>query len=277
MTFVDQGVIALDDDIARWLPEFAGSNPPITARQLLDAHVGGARTTRARTTAPRSRRASARSRRRRASSPPGSSFSYGNSPFLVVGRLIEVLGESRLRHRRAATHHGSARHGRHSLARCAGGCEPRVRREVTVDDYGKFLDMILHDGVANGTRVLSSDAVAQMITDQVSHYDTSQRLLRRHHGDPALRPRLLARRPGLSLAQTAVVSGNGGKGFYPWVDFTTRDLGHRRRAGRTRRAVGGPGVTTGRGRSAHGRSPVNRGAGASGHESNPGGPRCTTS
>ena len=23
---------------------------------------------------------------------PGSSFSYGNSPFLVVGRLIEVLG-----------------------------------------------------------------------------------------------------------------------------------------------------------------------------------------
>jgi len=40
LTFVDQGVIGLDDNISRWLPEFAGSNPPITARQLLD-HTSG--------------------------------------------------------------------------------------------------------------------------------------------------------------------------------------------------------------------------------------------
>ncbi len=40
MTFVDRGVIRLDDDISKWLPEFAGSNPPITTRQLLD-HTSG--------------------------------------------------------------------------------------------------------------------------------------------------------------------------------------------------------------------------------------------
>jgi len=40
MTFVDRGAIQLDDDIAKWLPEFTGSRPPITARQLLD-HTSG--------------------------------------------------------------------------------------------------------------------------------------------------------------------------------------------------------------------------------------------
>src|SRR5262249_32099192 len=40
LTFVDRGAIALDDDIGRWLPEFAGSSQPITARQLLD-HTSG--------------------------------------------------------------------------------------------------------------------------------------------------------------------------------------------------------------------------------------------
>ena len=40
MTFVDRGAIGLDDDISTWLPEFAGSHPPITARQLLD-HTSG--------------------------------------------------------------------------------------------------------------------------------------------------------------------------------------------------------------------------------------------
>ncbi len=40
MTFVDRRVIGLDDDIAKWLPEFTGSSPPITVRQLLD-HTSG--------------------------------------------------------------------------------------------------------------------------------------------------------------------------------------------------------------------------------------------
>ena len=118
---------------------------------------------------------------------------------------------------------------------------PAFGASVTVDDYGKFLDMILHGGVSNGTRVLSSDAVAQMISDQVSHYDTSHDFSVGITGIP---------RYGLGCwpdvqdpsHRTAVVSGNGGKGFYPWVDSHDRDVGHRRRAGRTRRAGGSPGV-----------------------------------
>ena len=40
MTFVDGRAVGLDDDIARWLPEFAGSTPPITPRMLMD-HTSG--------------------------------------------------------------------------------------------------------------------------------------------------------------------------------------------------------------------------------------------
>src|SRR4051794_26866037 len=42
LTFVDAGAMSLDDDIARWLPEFGASSPPITARELLD-HTSGVR------------------------------------------------------------------------------------------------------------------------------------------------------------------------------------------------------------------------------------------
>jgi CubicO group peptidase (beta-lactamase class C family) len=91
MTFVDAGALGLDDDIATWLPEFGGSAPPITVRQLLD-HTSGVRdnpcqgngtplATCVQTIAKAPREFAA-----------GSRFAYGNSPFLVVGRLIEVLG-----------------------------------------------------------------------------------------------------------------------------------------------------------------------------------------
>ncbi|MET0920140.1 MAG: serine hydrolase [Acidimicrobiia bacterium] len=91
MTFVAQRAIALDDDIARWFPEFAGSSPPITARQLLD-HTSGVHDNpcqsdgTALATCVRTLAASPREL------PAGAALSYGNSPFLVVGRTWGVLG-----------------------------------------------------------------------------------------------------------------------------------------------------------------------------------------
>ena len=50
---------------------------------------------------------------------------------------------------------------------------PAFGVQITVDDYSRLLDMLLHDGVAHGTRVLSSSAVAEIVTNQVSAYDTT--------------------------------------------------------------------------------------------------------
>ena len=223
MTFVDQGAIGLDDDIAQWLPEFDGSNPPITARQLLDhtsgvhdnpcQNEGNALAACVMTLASSSREF-----------PAGSSFSYGNAPFLVVGRLVEVLGDSDF----AAVVHqrltGPLGMDDTTWPGVPAAANPAFGVSITVDDYGKFLDMILHDGAANGVRVLSPDAVAQMISNQVSHYDTTHDFSVGITGIP---------RYGLGCwpdvvtdsMKTAVVSGNGGKGLYPWVDFTTRTWG----------------------------------------------------
>jgi serine-type D-Ala-D-Ala carboxypeptidase len=223
MTFVDQGAIGLDDDISRWLPEFSGSSPPITARQLLD-HTSGIHDNPCQSDGS----ALATCVRTLASSPrefaAGSKFSYGNSPFLVVGRLVEQLG-----------HADFATVVRQRLTAPLGmdnttwpgapaAANPAFGATITVDDYGKFLDMILHDGVSNATRVLSSDAVHQMLTNQVSDYDTSHDYSVGITGIP---------RYGLGCwldvedgsGTAAVVSGNGGKGLYPWVDFTTHTWG----------------------------------------------------
>jgi CubicO group peptidase (beta-lactamase class C family) len=223
MTFVDQGVIALDDDISQWLPEFAGSNPPITARQLL-THTSGVRDNPCQDDGT----PLATCVRRLASSArefvPGSSFSYGNSPFLVVGRLIEVLGANDFATVVQQRVTGPLGMDATTWPGAPAGANPAFGATVTVDDYGKFLDMILHGGTSNGTRVLSSDAVAQMIADQVSRYDTSHDYSVGITGIP---------RYGLGCwpdvqnpsHRTEVVSGNGGKGFYPWVDLTTETWG----------------------------------------------------
>ena len=227
MTFVDRGAIGLDDNIARWLPEFAAQDPPITPRQLLDhtsgvhdnpCQDGGALAACVRTLASSPREFAA-----------GTAFSYGNAPFLVVGRLIEELGGADFAtvvHERLTGPLGmddTTWPGAPAAANGAFGVS------VTVDDYGKFVAMILHDGVANdgvgnGTRVLSSEAIHQIVTDQVAAYDTS------HDYSVGITkiPRYgLGCWPDVvdGSGQTLVVSGNGGKGLYPWVDFTTRTWG----------------------------------------------------
>jgi CubicO group peptidase (beta-lactamase class C family) len=223
MTFVDRGVMGLDNDISKWLPEFGGSNPPITSRQLLD-HTSGVRDNACQdsgtplATCVRTLASSPRE------FPAGSKFSYGNSPFLVVGRLIEVLGGADfatvVRQQLTGPLHMNAT----TWPGAPTSANPAFGVRVTVEDYGKFLDMILHDGVSNGTRVLSADAVRQMISNQVSAYDTSHdysvgitKIPRYGFGCwPDVQDQ---------SAMTAVVSGNGGAGFYPWVDFTTHTWG----------------------------------------------------
>ena len=223
MTFVDQGVIMLDDDISKWLPEFAGSNPPITSRQLL-SHTSGVRDNPCQNEGT----ALATCVRTLASSPrefpAGTKFSYGNAPFLVVGRLVEVLGGNDFASVVQQRLTGPLAMSDTTWPGAPGAANPAFGVRVTVDDYGKFLNMVLHDGVVNETRVLSPDAVRQMVSNQVGDYETAHDYSVRITG---------IERYGLGAwpdvqdqgAKTLVVSGNGGKGLYPWVDFATRTWG----------------------------------------------------
>ena len=223
MTFVDRGAIGLDDDISRWLPEFAGSVPPITARQLLD-HTSGVHDNPCQNDST----ALAVCVRILASSPrefaAGSRFSYGNAPFLVVGRLVEVLGAADFA--TVARQRLTSPLGMNDTTwpGAPGAANPAFGVRVTVDDYGRFLDMILHDGTSGGARVLSHEAIVQLTTNQVAAYDTT-----RDYSVGITRIPRYGLGCWLDVQDAAghgtVVSGNGGKGFYPWVDFTTRTWG----------------------------------------------------
>jgi CubicO group peptidase (beta-lactamase class C family) len=223
MTFVDDHAVGLDDDIARWLPEFAGSTPPITARMLLD-HTSGVHDN------PCQNGGVSLSAcvQTLASSPrefvAGSQFSYGNSPFLVVGRLVEVLGGADFAtvvHQRLT---GPVGMTSTTWPGAPDAPNPAFGVRTTVDDYGAFVAMLLHHGTVDGRRVLSADSVDELVRNQVAKYDTTHDYSVGITGIP---------RYGLGCwpdvvggdGETEVVSGNGGKGLYPWIDFTSRTWG----------------------------------------------------
>ncbi|MFM8862973.1 MAG: serine hydrolase domain-containing protein [Acidimicrobiia bacterium] len=223
MTLVDDGLIGLDDDIARWLPEFADARPVLTARQLL-THTSGVRDHPCQSNGSALAgcvRAIAGSARQ---FPAGSAFSYGNSSFLVVGRLIEVVAG--IDFATAVTERVTGPLGMTATTwpGAPNAANPAFGVRVTVDDYGKFLDMILHEGTVGGVPVLTKASVWEMIGNQVGDYDVSRDFSVGITKIP---------RYGLGcwpdtlnvFTGTAVVSGNGGKGFYPWVDFDTRTWG----------------------------------------------------
>ena len=223
MTFVDQGVIGLDDNIAKWLPEFSNDAPPVTPRQLL-SHTSGVRDNKCQAggmSLSACVKAIASSARQ---FPAGSKFSYGNSDFLVIGRLVEVLGGTDFativnqRITGPLQMNATTWPGAPSMANAAFG----VR--VTIDDYGKFLQMVLNRGEASGTRVLSGQAVDALISNQVSAYDTTNDFA---VGITKIPRYGLGGWPDVvnEFGGTVVASGNGGMGFYPWVDFATNTWG----------------------------------------------------
>ena len=223
MTFVDQGVIGLDDNIAKWLPEFSNDAPSVTPRQLL-SHTSGVRDNKCQAggmSLSACVKAIASSARQ---FPAGSKFSYGNSDFLVIGRLVEILGGAdfaTIVNRRITgplQMNATTWPGAPSMANAAFG----VR--VTIDDYGKFLQMALNRGEASGTRVLSGQAVDSLISNQVSAYDTTNDFA---VGITKIPRYGLGGWPDVvnEFGGTVVASGNGAMGFYPWVDYATNTWG----------------------------------------------------
>jgi CubicO group peptidase (beta-lactamase class C family) len=222
MTFVDDHAIGLDDDVARWLPEFA-SAPPITPRMLMD-HTSGVHDNPCQNGGV----SLAACVQTLAVSPreftPGGAFSYGNAPLLVVGRLIEVLGGGDFASVVQRRLTGPVGMTSTSWPGAPDAPNPAFGATTTVDDYGRFVAMVLHHGAADGTRVLSTGAVDEMVRNQVAQYDTEHDYSVGITGIP---------RYGLGCwpdvvggdGATQVVSGNGGKGLYPWVDFTSRTWG----------------------------------------------------
>jgi CubicO group peptidase (beta-lactamase class C family) len=228
MTLVDQGRLALDDPVARFLPDFGGATDAVTIRSLLshtsglpDSSCVGDETTTLQDCVGQTAAAAA-------SSSSARTFHYSAVGYAVAGRIIEVVtGESfeRAFEDRIAKPVGMRR------TRFDGTARPRSRNPdpsasaiSSVDDYARFLDMLLHLGVSGTHQVLTPASVLEIERDQVRGFDTSH--------DAAV---AITRIPTYGLGVwrdvtdptdgTIVASGNGGLGFYPWIDRAHDDYG----------------------------------------------------
>ncbi|TMI95372.1 MAG: serine hydrolase [Bacteroidetes bacterium] len=174
MTFVDEGKLSLDDKITKWLPEFEkyGKNY-ITIRNCL-SHTTGIRSEPI-TILKLLERKKFISLEEEVNSfaakdilaNPGEEFRYSNIGLNIAGRVLEVISKKKfdvlirqrlfvplaMRKTTFSTLDGSA-------------VNPSGGAQSTPDDYMHFLIMLLNRGVYQGRKILSEDAINQLLQVQ---------------------------------------------------------------------------------------------------------------
>ncbi len=222
MTFVDDGIVRLDDPVANYLPEFHGAKAAITVRQLL-SHTTGLPWDDCVSDSSTTLRACASSIAHGGdpTTPPGTAFSYSSVGFQVAGAVIEELSgksfertfEDRIATPLAMTH---TRFDRTGSSRTQNPV-PAASVTSSVDDYARFLAMLANHGTRDGARVLSADSIAEIERDQVAGLDTSRDGAVQITDIPTYG--LGVWRDVVDAHDTIrVVSGSGALGFYPWID-----------------------------------------------------------
>ena len=174
MTFIDEGKLSLEDKITKWLPEFEkyGKNY-ITIRNCL-SHMTGIRSE------PFSllkllERKKFKSLEEEVNSfaakdiqaNPGEEFRYSNIGLNIAGRILEIISKKRfdvLARQRLLVPLQMRRTSFSSLD--ASAVNPSGGAYSSPDDYMHFLIMLMNKGVYQGKRILSEDAVNQMLTLQ---------------------------------------------------------------------------------------------------------------
>lgn len=169
LTAVDAGELDLDAPISRHLPDLPPDMGRVTVRQLLSMTAG----------VPR-RRGFGRSfpslaafvayfgKERRLLGEPGRDFRYGGDGFQLAGRAAEVatgrsfrsLFRERVARPCGMEHTSYDAAGAQAMPLLYGGIR------TTLDDYVRFLDMLLSDGRCGDTRVLSAEAIREMHRNQ---------------------------------------------------------------------------------------------------------------
>lgn len=223
MSLVDDGVLSLDDTASRYLPYMTGEKSTITVRQLM-SHTSGfagefpvadrCLANPSGTLAECAERLAAKP----LAAPPGTAFIYSGAGMQIAGRVAEVASgkdwQTLFRERIAGplgmTSTDYEYRGPTENPRISGGARS------TVPDYLKFVGMIRQSGQWQGRRVLSSDSVAVMLSDQTA-------------GVPMVQSPMPDARYGIGnwveLPQAhAVTAANSSIGLAGWTPMVDRQL-----------------------------------------------------
>lgn len=174
MTFVDEGKLSLDDKIAKWLPEFEkyGKNY-ITLRNCL-SHMTGIRSEPI-TILKLLERKKFSSLEEEVNSfaakdiqtNPGEEFRYSNIGLNIAGRVLEVISKKKfdvLARQRLFVPLAMRKTTFSTLD--ASAVNPSGGAQSTPEDYMHFLVMLMNKGIYQGKKILSEQAVNQLLEIQ---------------------------------------------------------------------------------------------------------------
>jgi CubicO group peptidase (beta-lactamase class C family) len=232
MTLVDKGELSLADHPSKWLREF--KNDPkdkATLRQML-SHTSGYLAYQPNDRPVDNYQTLPESVKHIVPLPldfkPGERFDYGGLAMQVAGRMAEVASDrdwETLFQERVAKPCGMT-DTHFTPVDAGGGHSPMLggAARSTLHDYVNFLSMIFNDGVFDGKKVLSKQAIREMQADQVRgafvKADEFVEHVRgaKHNGVYGLGEW----REELDWQGNAIlISSPGWAGTYPWIDKTT--------------------------------------------------------
>ncbi|HZP65901.1 MAG TPA: serine hydrolase domain-containing protein [Rudaea sp.] len=224
MQLVDRGAIDLDTPVSTYLPEFTGTKGTMTMREMFSHTAGyGDDEDDPILAAPITLAAAVAHIAcciDQPYPPPGAYFAYGGISMQVGGEVAQVRSNEDWQAGWIA--HVGAPLGITTIDWQGLGATQNYRiaggAEASLPDYARVLAMLAGDGVGNGYRILSPQAVATL-----NHLQTGNAAL--GYSPPAadggtaygigawLEPTLF------TDPNTPVISSIGKFGFTPWVDF----------------------------------------------------------
>lgn len=163
---------------------------------------------------------------------PGAKFRYGGLSMQVAGRMAELATgkdwETLFQEKIAGPLGMKATH--FTPVDSAGGHAPMLGggARTSLHDYANFLEMIMHDGVFHGKRILSVNAIKQMEGDQVGSAQVNA-------GEFVENVRASYRKDIYGLGEwreevngtgeAVLISSPSWAGAYPWIDKTNNLYG----------------------------------------------------
>ncbi|HEX8021404.1 alpha/beta fold hydrolase, partial [Mucilaginibacter sp.] len=224
---VDDGKLSWDDQVKKWLPEFKDQKGEATLRQLF-SHTAGYPDYQPEGTHPDNYQTLKESVAHIVDLPadtaPGTKFKYGGLAMQVAGRMAELATgkdwESIFQEKIANPLGMQLTH--FTPVSNVGGQNPMLGggARSSLEDYARFLNMIIHNGVYKGKRILSAKAIQEMQADQVGNakmtdpYVENTRASERKdvYGLGEWREEVDAK------GNATLISSPSWAGAYPWVD-----------------------------------------------------------
>ena len=224
---VDEGKLSWDDPVRKWLPEFKDIKGEATLRQLL-SHTAGYPDYQPNGNHPDNYQTLKESVANivylPADTSPGTRFKYGGLAMQVAGRMAELATgkdwEAIFQEKIAGPLHMNLTH--FTPVSEVDGQNPMLGggARASLQDYSNFLNMIIHNGIFEGKRILSADAIREMQANQVGDAKVTDEYVKNTRASNRKDIYGLGEwREETDVKGNAVlISSPGWAGAYPWID-----------------------------------------------------------